>query len=162
MVLASSYLPCHEVLRDFAGEAAGEADEAFGVLGEEVLGDARLAVEAVERGLAGEADEVAVALFVFGEDEQVVVLGSGSANSRAVVVFFADVELAAEDGLEALLLHGVEEVDGAVDVAVVGHGGGGLADFFEVGGELVDIAGAVEEGVVGVEMEMGELCRHEG
>jgi hypothetical protein len=61
-------------------------------------------------------------------------------------------------GLRSLLLHGVEEVDRAVDVAVVGHGGGGLADFAEVFGELVYVAGAVEEGVVGVEMKMGELC----
>ncbi len=47
----------------------------------------------------------------------------------AMVVVLADVEFAAEDGLDVLLLHGVEEVDRAVDVAVVGHGGGGLADF---------------------------------
>ncbi len=79
-----------------------------------------------------------------------------------VGLFLADVELAAEDGLEVLLLHGVEEVDGAVDVAVVGDGGGGLADLGEVLGELVDVAGAVEEGVVGVEMEVRELCCHGG
>ena len=36
--------------------------------------DAGLAVEAVQRGFGGEADEVAVALFVFGQDQQVVVL----------------------------------------------------------------------------------------
>ena len=78
----------------------------------------------------------------------------------AVVFVLAEVELAAEDGLEVLLLHGVEEVDGAVDVAVVGHGGGGLAEIFEMGGEFVDVAGSVEERVVGVEMEVGELCCH--
>ena len=55
----------------------------------------------------------------------------------AVVFVLADVELAAEDGLDALLLGGVEEVDGAVDVAVVGHGGGGLAEFGDVVGEFV-------------------------
>ena len=59
-----------------------------------------------------------------------------------------------------LLLHGVEEVDGAVDVAMVGHGGGGLADFAEVAGEFVDIAGAIEERVIGVKMKVGELCCH--
>ncbi len=41
--------------------------------GEKVLGDAGLAVEAVQGGLAGEADEVAVALLVFGEHKKVVV-----------------------------------------------------------------------------------------
>ena len=79
-----------------------------------------------------------------------------------MVVGFREVELAAEDGLDALFAHGVEEVDRAVDVAVVGHGGGGLTDFGEVGGELVYVAGAIEEGVVGVEMEVRELacCCH--
>jgi hypothetical protein len=51
-------------------------------------------------------------------------------------------------------------VDGSVDVAVVGDGGGGLADFGEVLGELVDVAGTVEERVVGVEMEVRELSGH--
>ena len=46
----------HQVLVDLAGEAARETDEAFGVLGEKVFADARLAVEAVECGLTGEAD----------------------------------------------------------------------------------------------------------
>ena len=124
-------------------------------LAREILADAGLAVEAMQRGLAGEADEVAVAGFVFGEDEEMVVLVVF--RGGAVVVVLADVELAAEDGLDALLLRGVEEVDGAVDVAVVGHGGGGLADVAEVGGEFVDIAGAIEEGVIGVEMKVGKL-----
>ncbi len=135
--LASGFLgevvvALHDVLRDFSSETAGEADEAFGVFGEEVLADAGFFVEAVEGGLGGEADEVAVACFVFGEDEKVVVLGVGVGVLAEVGLFFADVELAAEDGLEALLVHGVEEVDRAVDVAVVGDGGGGLADFGEV------------------------------
>gem|GEM_PF-6250800 len=108
------------MLRDFAGEAAGEADEAFGVGGEKVFADAGLLVEAVQRGLGGEADEVAVAGFVFGEDKEVVVLGVGVGVLAEVGLFLADVELAAEDGLEVLLVHGVEEMDGAVDVAVVG------------------------------------------
>jgi hypothetical protein len=78
----------------------------------------------------------------------------------AVVVVFSDVKFAPEDGLDSLLLHGVEEVDGAKDVAVVGHGGGGLADFAEVPGEFVYVTGAIQEGVIGVEMKMGKLCCH--
>jgi hypothetical protein len=70
------------VLRDLAGEAAGEADEAFGVFGEKIFETRGLLVEAVQRGLAGEADEVAVAGFVLGEDEEVVVLGVGVGDSR--------------------------------------------------------------------------------
>ncbi len=112
----------------------------------------------MQRGLAGEANEVAVALFVFSEHEEVVVLVV--VEGGAMVFVLADVEFAAEDGLDSLLLHGVEEVDGTEDVAVVGHRGGGLADFVEVFGKLVDVAGAVEEGVISVEMKVGKLCCH--
>ncbi len=149
----------HEVLVDLASETAGEADETFDVFGEEVFGDAGLAVEAVQGGFAGEADEITVACLVFGEYEKVVVLVTFGRG--AVVLVFADVELAAEDRLDSLLLHGVEEVDGTEDIAMVGHGGGGLADVFEVRGELVDVAGAVEQGVIGMKMEVGKLCCHD-
>jgi len=47
-----------------------------------------------------------------------------------------------------------------VDIAVVGHGGGGLADALEMGGQLVYVAGAIEKRVVGMEMKVGELCCH--
>jgi hypothetical protein len=59
-----------------------------------------------------------------------------------------------------LLLHRVKEVHGAEDVAVVGHGGGGLADLLQVRGEFVHVAGSIEQRVVGVEMEMRELSGH--
>ncbi len=121
----------------------------------QALADARLAIEAVERGLGGDADEVAVAFFVFGEDEEVVVVVSLAGG--AMVVVFADVELAAEDGLDALLLGGVEEVDGAVDVAMVGHGHRFLAEGGDAIDEFLDVAGAVEQGVFGVEMQVGKF-----
>ena|SRR5271170_1640541 len=112
----------------------------------------------MQGGLAGEADEVAVAGFVFGEDQEVVVFVV--VEGGAMVVVLADVEFAAEDRLDSLLLHGIEEVDCAKDIAVVGHGGGGLAEFAQVSGEFVYIAGAIKERVIGVEMKMGELCCH--
>ena len=103
-----------------------------------------------------EADEIFVAGFVFSKNEKVLVAPA----EFAVVVGLGEVEFAAEDGLDVLLLHGVEEVDGSVDVAMVGHGGSGLADLAEVGGELVYVAGTVEKGVIGVKMKVGELCCH--
>ena len=51
----ASYLPGHQRFAQLAAEAAGEADEAFGMFGEVFLADAGLAVEAVERGLGGDA-----------------------------------------------------------------------------------------------------------
>ncbi len=145
----------HQVLRKLAGEAAGEADESRGVLGKVLLRDAGLAVEAVQRGFAGDADQVAVALLVFSKHEQGVIVVA--LRIGAVVLLLADVELAAENGLDALLLRGLKEMHGSIDVAVVGDGDRGLADVLHALDELVHIAGAVEEGKVSMEMEVGEL-----
>ena len=103
------------------------------------------------------ADEIAVALFVLCEDEQVVVVVA--LRIGAMVVFLADVELAAENGMDAVVLCRVEKMHRAVDVAVVGNGDGLLTDAGDVLDELFNVAGAVEQGVVGVEMKMSEF-RH--
>jgi hypothetical protein len=146
---------CDQFFAEFSAEAAGEADKAGGVLSEIALADAGLAIEAVERRFRGNANEVAVTFFVLGEDEEVVVFVAFAGG--AVVLVLADIEFAAEDGLDAFVLGGFKEVDCAVDVAVVGHGDGFLAEGGDAVDELGDVAGAVEEGVFGVEMEVGEL-----
>ena len=43
---------------------------------------------------------------------------------------------------------------------MIGHGGGGLAELAEMAGQLVDVAGSIEERVIRVEMEVGKLCCH--
>ncbi len=75
----------------------------------------------------------------------------------AVVLLRTDIELASQDGLYAFGFGCFEEVHRTVDVAVVGDGYGFLSDFVDVGYELFDIAGAIEEGVVGVQMQVGEF-----
>ena len=154
-VRAFSYSTGDQVFAELAAEAAREADEALGMFGEVTLADARLAVEAVERCLGRDTDEVSVAFFILGEHQQVIVVVAFA--GRAVVFVFRDVELAAEDRLDAFFLRGLEEVHGAVDVAVVGHGDGLLAQRGNAVNEFLDVAGSVEEGVLGVQMEVGEF-----
>ena len=55
-------------------------------------------------------------------------------GSATVDLVLADVEFAPEDRFDSLLLHSVEEVNRAIDVAVVSHGSGSLTDFAEVCG----------------------------
>ena len=74
-----------------------------------------------------------------------------------MVIGLADVEFASQDRLDALGLGRVEKVDCSVDVAVVGHGNGLLSQGRNAIDELVDVAGAVEKGVFGVEMEVSEF-----
>ena len=128
------------------------------MLGEKFLADARLVVEAVQRGLRGDLHQVAVAFFVLSQHQQVVVgvaLGRG-----AMVVLLADVELAADDRLHAGVFGRIDELDCAKDVAVIGHGHGGHAEFLDALDEFLDIAGAVEHGVIGMQVQMDELFRH--
>ena len=76
---------------------------------------------------------------------------------RAVVLVLADVKLAAQDGLDALCLGSVKEMHRTIDVAVIGHGDGLLADRRHAVNEFLHVAGAVEEGVFGMQMEVGEF-----
>ena len=145
----------HQALGDFALQAAGEADQPTRVLGEKLFADARLVIKAVQRGLRRDLDQIAVAFFIFGEHQQVVV---GIAfRRRAVVVFFADVKFAADDGFHVVLLCRINEVHRAKNIAMVGHGHGGHAHFFDTLAELFDITGAVEQGVVGVQVQVNKL-----
>ena len=94
---------------------------------------------ALEEGKAGQLDEVAIALIRFGQQGQVVVLLLAAFVCAAVVIhlsatrnaFCAVVEghigLCTDDGLNALLLAFLVEVDDAIHVAVVGDSQCGLA-----------------------------------
>ena len=68
-----------------------------------------------------------------------------------------DVELAAQDRLDALGLRRLKKMHRAVDVAVVGDGHGFLADAVDVRHQLFHIAGAIQQRVVGVQMKMGKF-----
>jgi hypothetical protein len=57
-------------------------------------------------------------------------------------------------------MRGIHEVHGAEDVAVVGHGHGRHPQFFDSLAEFLDVTGAVEHGVVGMQVQVDEL-RHE-
>ena len=151
-------LPFRQPLGDLALQAAGKPDQPLRVLRQEFLADARLVVEAVERGLRDDLDQVAVALVVLGEHDQVVVVVAvGRRAVHAVVVLLADVELAADDRLDAVLLRGIVEMHRAEDVAVVGDGDGRHVQLGHARHELVDVAGAVEQRVVGVQVKMDKL-----
>ena len=75
----------------------------------------------------------------------------------AVVLGLAHIKLAAEDGLYAVGLCRVKEVDSPVDVAVVGHGHGLLTQRSHALSKFGDVARAVQKRVLGVQMEVGEF-----
>ena len=67
-----------------------------------------------------------------------------------------DVHLTTDDRLDLVRLHRVVELDRAEHVAVVGDGAGRHTQLSDLGREFFGPAGAVEQGVFGVKMEMSE------
>ena len=108
--------------------------------GQQVLVDAGFVVEAVEVAGGDEVDEVAVAVLVFAEQNEVVIAVGFRAN---LVAFLRDVDFAADDGVDAFVFGCVVEFDGAEEVAMVGHGDGGHFLFDDQVHELGDFAGSV-------------------
>ncbi len=132
-------------------QAAGEADDALGVLGEQLEVDPRLAaVQALEEALARQRREVLEALVGGGEQRQVVALDLAIADGAIV----DEVGLEAEQRLDVVLLRGLVELDRAVHDAVVGQADRRLVERGGAFGELVDLASAVEQRVFGVDVEV--------
>jgi hypothetical protein len=108
-------------------------------------------VQALEEPGAGELDEVAIARVGLGQQREVVALLA----RRGVAAVVDEIDLAALDRLDPVLLAGLEQLDGAIHHPVVGKAQGGLPEGRGALGERVDRAGSVEQGVLRVDMEMG-------
>ena len=109
----------HDRLRQLTAEARGEADQTLGVLGEDLLVDARLVVVALEMRRAHELDEVAIPGVVARQQDQVARIAvdtSLAIGARAR----RHVHLAAEDRVDLRGARRRVEVDRAVQDAVVG------------------------------------------
>ncbi len=134
-----------------AREAPGERHEPLRVSGQVAPVDARLVVVALEESGRGELDQVPVALVRLGEERQVrvalLLLG------RVV----ADVDLAADQRLDALLPGVLVELDGAGERAVVGERDGRHLELRGAGRQIGDPAGPVEDREFGVDVEVDEL-----
>ena len=144
-------------LVDRAGNAAGEADDALGILPQRVAVHAGFAVvETFEISLGNEFAEVVPALVVFREQRHV--RGALAAGELLLVLHLPrrEVDFAAKDrfhpGLEALLV----EFDRAVEVAVVGHRHRWHPQFLGPFGEILDADHAVEQGKFAVKVEVDE------
>jgi hypothetical protein len=140
-----------QALAEARGQAAGQGDDPLGVARDDVEVDGRLAaVQPVEEAGARELDEVAVALVGGGQQREVVVL-----VAAALGLVVDEVDLTAEDRLDAVLAGGLEVLDRAVHDAVVGQAQRGLAEVSRAFGQRVDLACTVEQRVLGVDVQMG-------
>ena len=139
-----------ERLADAAREAAGQRDHPARVPLEQLPVDAGLVVVALEVAEARELDQVPVALVVGGEQCQVRV----ALLLRAAIV--GDVDLAADHRLDAGALRRLEELHRAGHRAVIGERDRRHLELGRPRDEVRDPAGAVEDRVLGVDVEMNK------
>jgi hypothetical protein len=150
--LLAANFRCH-----FTFQAAAETDQALAVRREQVFVDARLVVEAV--GIAGrhELDEVLESLAGLGQQHEMV---GRFADGAALVESAArsDVHLASQNRLDAALSRGVMKHDRRKHVAVFRHRQRRHVQPRRLVEQLVDSACAVEQRVLGVEVEVDEVA----
>jgi hypothetical protein len=142
----------HRLAHD-ARHAGARADEAPAVVTQEVLVDQRAVVVAGHPRVGNDRHQIAVALEVLGEQQQVVDLRLAVASQARAE---REVDLAAEDGFDAGFVRRPVELDRPVHVAVVGQCEGGHLEFLGARDELVDLGRAIQEGVFGVGVQVDE------
>ena len=143
---------------DIAAQAGRERDQAFGMARQQVFIDARLVIETVQVTGGDQLDQVAVAGLVFAQQHQMVVAVGIALDGLPLL---RDVHFAADHRMDAVLLGLVVELDRAEQVAVVGHGHGGHLLLLHLLHQLRDLAGSIEQRVVGVAMQMNKGRGHE-
>ena len=144
--------PAHAGLRHLPTEASRQPDQSLAMLAQQLLVDARVVIEALQVAHRVQVGQVLPADVVLGQEDQVVALSLGP-----IVAIGRDVGLAAEDGLDPVLARALVEIEGPEQVAVVGDGHGLHAALEHAGEELVQPDRAIEEAVLGMQMQMGEL-----
>ena len=128
------------------GQAGGEGDDALVVLLQQLPVHAGLAVKALGEAPADQGGEVAVARLVPAEQDEMI----------GAVVDLVDpvepgpgghIDLAADDGLDALGFRRLVKVHRPVHNAMVGDGDGRLAQLFGPGHQAGDPTGPVQQAV---------------
>ena len=137
----------------YDANAGGHADKALAVPAQKLHIDARLHVKALgERG-RDHMDEFFVAGHVLAQQDEVrVPLAVDVAAVKARMR--RQIHLAADDRMDPLGLAGAVKVDHAVHDAMVGQRARGLPQLCHTVHQLFDTAGAVQQAVFAVDMQM--------
>src|SRR6266699_464351 len=132
------------------------------MLSQQLFIDLRLVVKAFRVRLGSQAHEVMVTLEVFSEQDQMKArFFSRRACDSVSATATADVRFTPDDGLNPLGLHRRVERDGAKHVAVIGHRAGSHSQFGYSLGKRLNLYSAIQETVIGVQMQMYEVViRH--
>ena len=147
-----------QTLRDERGEAAGERDEALGVFRQRLEVGARAVIETLQVRVGDQLEEIVVAGLVARqhahvEDGLALLAAAGALEPRTL----GEVDFAADQRLDAAGLRLEVEVDRPEKIPVVGERQRLHAQPGGAVHQAVDAAGAVEQAVVRVDVEMDEI-----
>ena len=137
-------------------EAGRQGEKPPGMFLQDLPVDAGTVVEPFLEAGRGEVGEVLVPLHVPAEQDQVVGRVGDPLSLFGEAGFGGQVDLAADERLDAGLLALEVELDGAEHVAVVGDGQGRHVILLCLVDQVLDADGAVQQGVLGMEVEMDE------
>ncbi|MBA7690661.1 hypothetical protein ES703_99192 [subsurface metagenome] len=112
--------PAQNKLGNLTANTGAEGDKALMVLLQQFLIYSRLIVETFQVGFGGKLNQVLVSGLVFGEEDEVVVVFISSAAAGEAVR--GDIDLAADNRLDADFPGCLVELNHAVHHAVVGDG----------------------------------------
>ena len=155
--LRSLEIPRQESLGDVTRQAGRQGDQTLVVAAQQLHIHPGTAVKALGKARRDQGHEVLVALHVFAEEDEMVIRPLAALHTRLVEAGAGrDVDLTADDGLDACLLAGLVEGDCAVQHAVIRNGHGIVAALLHTGGKVGYTARAVQKAVFGVEVKMDE------
>ena len=150
----------HEPLAEPRLQAAGERDQALGVRVDQLHVDVRLsAPEALQVAGRRELDQIAQPRLVASQQRQVIALVLDLLTLAPVV---DQVGLEPDDRLHGVLAAGLVELDRAVQDAVVGEPERRHPELGCPRRERLDLAGAVEQRILGMDVEVNGLGRTHG
>ena len=134
------------------------------VRGENFLVNARLVIIALQMRGGRELDEIFVAGFVLRQQAEMMINVASAAGAAGLLFQPAarrDINLAADDRLDALFARRLVKINDAVHRAVVGDGERGKFQLMRLVHQPVQPAGAIEQRILGVQMKMDKVrVRH--
>jgi len=150
-------------LRDFARQAAGERQQPFPVFRQQFLVNARLVIIPLRMRPGGQLDQVPIAGFIPGQQHEVMIhIAPAGGGLLLEPASRRHINLAANDGFEAVLPGLLIEVYGAIQHAMVGDRQRRKLQVARLLHQPIQPAGAIEQGILGVQVQVDKFCvRHE-
>ena len=134
-------------------KACRKSDQARGLLAQKLLIHSGLVVKALGKGERDHFHQVPIARHVLAKQDQMVGVSVG-AYALVKSGVGSHVDLASDDGLDPLFFAGFPKGDHTVHHAVIGNGNAILSALLDPCGDVRDTAGAVQETVFAVQMQM--------